>query len=74
MRVPSCGSGPECVGRISDLVSRLDASHPRLDSFLFSGPIRQKRVEVLLASVGPRSARRRTEKSPGLSIPNTLRR
>jgi len=74
VKVESYGSAPGCARRKSHPALRPDAPHARLDSFLFSGPIRQKDVEVLLASIGPCSARRSMPKSPGLSSPNTLRR
>jgi hypothetical protein len=74
MRVEFYGSGAGCVRRKSDPALPPDVSHPRLDSFLFSPPIRQKAVEVLFASIGPRSARNWMQKSPALSNPNTLGR
>jgi len=68
------GSGPACVTRECDPASRSDAAHRCFDCFLFSAAIGQGRFEILFASMGPRSARTRMQKSPGLSNLNTLRR
>lgn len=74
VRAEFYGSGAGCVRRRSDPRLRSAVSHPCLHSSLFSGPIRQKGLEVLFASIGQCSPRKCMPKSPGVSNPNTLRR